>query len=121
MVARAAGISPPDRSFILSDSDNGLGRIAATPRQGDDPLLCLVRRAVARCRSQGPLGLIWVPGHCGVPGNEAADSEATEGAVQSMRTLRPEPTGATDLAWSFLTPDKVAGIVRAAKSLPALD
>ena len=80
-------------------------------------MLTRVRRAVERCRAQGPLGLIWVPGHCGVPGNEEADGEATEGAVQSMRaSLRAEATGDVVGGWNFLTPTKAKEIVAAVRN-----
>jgi ribonuclease HI len=93
MVARAAGLAPNDRAFILTDSDTNLSRLARPADKDDSLLLRQVRRAVELCRAQGPLGLIWVPGHVGVEGNERADECAGAGAINSMRMGVPEPCG----------------------------
>ena len=113
-LARMHGLAEDERAFILTDSDNGLGRISKPWEEGEELLLTRVRQAVHRCRAQGPLGLIWVPGHCGVPGNEEADGEASEGAMCSIRSgFRAEATGDTVGGWDFITPDKAAAIVAA--------
>ena len=101
-VARSAGLAPRERAFILTDSDINLSRLARPAEAGDDLLLRQTRRAVTRCRAQAPLGLIWVPGHVGVEGNERADQRAGEGALDSMRLGMAEPCGSTT-GGDFLT------------------
>ena len=111
-VARAAGLAPEDRAFILTDSDINLSRLARPAQTGDDLLLQHARRALDRCRSQAPLGLIWVPGHVGVEGNERADERAGAGALDSMRLGLAEPCG-SDGGFAFLTDHHIT-LIRAA-------
>ena len=65
-----------------------------------------VRKVMARCRSQGALSLVWVPGHVGVSGNERADHGAGEGALLSGRISGKEPQGGPE-GYIFLTADRI--------------
>jgi ribonuclease HI len=111
-VARTAGLATSKRAFLLSDSDINLGRLARPARAGDSLLLCEVREAIRCCRLQGPLGLVWVPGHVGLDGNESADAQANVGSVRSGMLSAAEPRGGS--LFSFLTDSWVADIAAAA-------
>jgi ribonuclease HI len=116
--ARAQGLTAGLRAFVLTDSDTCLSRLSKPPTPGDDALLCRARTAVTSCRAQGPLGLIWVPGHVGVEGNEHADKSAGDGAINSMRHGGAEPRGTTG-GGLFLTDHHLAEIRRVCPDLCA--
>ncbi len=42
----------------------------------------LVQAAVARLNAERCLRVLWVPGHCGLQGNELADAEAKLGSTE---------------------------------------
>jgi ribonuclease HI len=74
---------PPAHVWILFDSRALLQRLQAPPKPSED---AATREIRSRSRNLGTLGYAlhycWVPGHCGLPGNEAADGEATGGAAE---------------------------------------
>ena len=105
-VARREGLGIGHRAFILSDSELNLRRLNKPAKDSDDLLLIDVRWALDRCREQGPISLVWVPGHVGVPGNERADDCAGTAAVRSGSLGCREPQGALP-EFRFLTRDRV--------------
>lgn len=118
-LARSLGLTPGRRAFVLSDSDVNLGRLARTGKEDDSPLLQEVRRAVTRCRQQGPLGLIWVPGHVGLEGNERADERAGAGSLLSGMLGNAEPRGGSR-GFAFLTDDRVDALSAASRAAAEL-
>ena len=49
-----------------------------------DEFIRLVQAAVARLNVERCLEVLWVPGHCGLPGNELADEEAKLGSAEDQ-------------------------------------
>ena len=59
------------RPLIITDSQSLCLAI-----RGFDPDLAPIRARLVKC--QASVGIQWVPGHCGIPGNELADTAANE-------------------------------------------
>ena len=114
-MARRHGMAAAQRAYVMTDSNYSLGRLQDEEHEDDNGLLRDVRRAVTECRQQGPLSLIWVPGHVGVEGNERADALADEGATASARFHSAEPSGGSE--WSFITDDQASEIRRVAEGM----
>merc|ERR1712025_503535 len=47
--------------------------------KGYDPGIAPIRARLDKC--QATIGIQWVPGHCGIPGNEMADSAANQARI----------------------------------------
>ncbi len=118
-LARRAGLAADKRAFVLTDSNINLGRLAKTASAGDSELIQDVRMAVMRCRNQGPLGLVWVPGHVGLEGNERADHSAGEGSKMSGARACAELRGGSN-GLLFVTNELAAEITRTARKLAGL-
>ena len=51
----------------------------------------LVQAAVARLNAERSLEVLWVPGHCGLKGNELADGEAKLGSAEHQPLVALDP------------------------------
>ena len=68
----------PQTSLICTDSLSLHGSLASNNWKDKDPWLKGIQENIYRNPSQ--ITLFWVPSHCGIKGNEAADRIANEGA-----------------------------------------
>lgn len=78
---------PPPETIICSDSQAAIKAISAVRVDSGLVLECI--RAITKLATVSRVTLKWVPGHCGVPGNERADELAAEGADKAY--YGPEP------------------------------
>ena len=72
---------------IYSDSQSTLRSLMNQPTNSKTTLSC--QNTLNRIGQKTKLTLSWVKAHCGIPGNELADSEAKTGAY--LLTPGPEP------------------------------
>jgi ribonuclease HI len=72
--APADGRRPEVR--ICTDSRSALQAIATGPTPHSDSLFAEIWQALAQLASSYRVTLQWVPSHCGISGNEAADEQA---------------------------------------------
>ena len=72
---------------FCTDSQSALQAIAAGPTTRRDTLFESVWRTLAALSRRGDITLQWVPAHCGVEGNEAADILASRGSSLSQRRV----------------------------------
>ena len=71
--------SPPAKVVLLTDSLSVLQALSESP--AEKPLMDL-RRALHMLSKKAALSLQWIPAHCGIRGNEAADRLAKKGGEQ---------------------------------------
>ena len=64
-----------DRGMICSDSSSSLLAIASIQNSAH-PLVCKIKNLLRRINSTKQVEFLWIPGHCGIRGNEAADQLA---------------------------------------------
>ena len=80
-----------DRGMICSDSSSSLLAIASIQNSAH-PLVCKIKNLLRRINSTKQVEFFWIPGHCGIRGNEAADQLA-----KHSLTLPPSLTNPTIL------------------------
>jgi ribonuclease HI len=73
--------------LIFSDSQATLKALSSPKVTSGLVAECL--DALSALASRNEVILMWVPGHCGIPGNEGADKLARQGAATPL--LDPEP------------------------------
>ncbi|KAK9707655.1 RNase H [Popillia japonica] len=72
--------------IILTDSQSAIRGVTKKGYSADaHPLVVEIRKIILEYNRAGRIVVLWVPGHCGIPGNEAADNLAVEGARGEVR------------------------------------
>lgn len=80
--------------IILSDSLSALKSIIANPFKVNNPVILEIKSLLFEyAKDVGQIRLAWVPSHCGIPGNEKADSLAKDAVMNGdYDTFRLYPT-----------------------------
>ena len=82
----AGGGRPPWSSAVIATDSRSL--VDALGGAGAEPHVTALRRALWSLEEKGrSVTLVWVPGHCGVPGNEEADRLAAEGNTRQQEEI----------------------------------
>ena len=82
------------RVTILSDSNYALGCVFGTWESKTNAALAQsVKDILLASSSHLSVSAHWVPGHCGVLGNELADRAAVRGSLESKRCRQPDHIG----------------------------
>ena len=80
-------ITQHEPATILSDSMSALQAIANLRNKSGQRIIQTITHSARELDARGiPLRLQWVPGHCGDPGNEAADRLAREAVSPNKKT-----------------------------------
>jgi len=89
MEARAEGVATQAAGVcFLSDSNYCVGILVSGHRVGSNiSLVQSTKKDLSKLKRELPWDILWVPGHAGVEGNEAADALATLGAQASAAAL----------------------------------
>lgn len=80
-----------DKSLIFSDSRSCLEAILSNPFRSKVkfPVIFKIRNALFRCKNKGlEVVLAWIPGHCGIIGNETVDFLAKDAIVNGSNSHR---------------------------------
>ena len=94
-------ITQHEPATILSDSMSALQAIANLRNKSGRRIIQAITHSARELDARGiPLRLQWVPGHCGDPGNEAADRLAREAVSPNKKT----PISASSLARKGIHP-----------------
>lgn len=72
-------------SWVENWKKNGWKSAAGKPVKNKDLWMALDKTRITLLESGVQLELVWVKGHAGCPGNEAADHLATQGAKRAVR------------------------------------
>lgn len=83
--------------LILSDSLSALQKLNSSPFHYPEDELCIgIRTLIHKLTDSGKeIVLAWIPSHCGIPGNEKADSLAKDAIISG------------DFLYKFLNPDDI--------------
>ena len=73
-----------ERVMIVSDSQSGLMALRNVGSSGEELLLQILSVGKQLCANGKELIFIWVPGHCGLTGNEWADAVAKRAVLNEQ-------------------------------------
>lgn len=80
----------PNKYLICTDSWSAVSSLKIMDDK-DNPILTEIINTVFSLNNQFSIYFIWIPGHCGIPGNERVDEEAKKA------TLRGDPSVLTNI------------------------